>query len=243
MSIRSIRAAVAFLTIIPVAGKEGEAGSRLGRAYFPAVGAVVGVGAAVVLVLLSAFTSQLVGAAAAIAVIAALTGGLHLDGLADAADGLFGGRSREQRLEFMRDPRVGSFGVSALVLVLLLDVALLSSTTPVRAAAALVVAGGLSRWAMLWLVAVLPYARVQGLGTAAAGGYRVFDLVLATVITALVCLIDWRRAALGALFAAIVALSIAIVALRRLGGATGDIYGATVETCQLAVFLAFAIRL
>lgn len=242
MSIRSMRAAVAFLTIIPVAGKEGEAGSRLGRAYFPAVGALVGVGAAVVLVLFSAFTSPLVGAAAAIAVLAVLTGGLHLDGLADAADGLFGGRSREQRLEFMRDPRVGSFGASALVLVLLINAALLSSTSPVRAAVGLVVAGALSRCAMLWLLAIVPYARAQGLGTAAVGGHRVFDLVLGTVLTALVCLLDWRRAALGALLAAIVAVGIAVLAKKRLGGATGDVYGATVETCQLVVFLAFALR-
>src|SRR5487761_1543922 len=142
MSISSARSAVAFLTIIPVADPSGEAGERLGRAYFPAVGALLGFGAGIVLLVASAFITPLVGAAAALIVLALVTGGLHLDGLADTADGLFGGRDRERRLEIMRDPRVGSFGAIALVLVLLMDVATLASITPARALLSLVVAGG-----------------------------------------------------------------------------------------------------
>lgn len=243
MSIWSARSAIAFLTVIPVGDASGDAGERLGRAYFPAVGALLGFAAGIVLLVVSAFITPLVGAAAALAVLALVTGGLHLDGLADTADGLFGGRDREQRLEIMRDPRVGSFGAIALVLVLLMDVGALASITPARAFLSLVVAGALSRWAMLWLVALLPYARPQGLGIAAAGGHRVFDLVLGSVLAALACVLDWRNAVIGVLLVAIVATGVAAFAKKRIGGATGDVYGATVEICQLAVFVAFAVHL
>ena len=242
MSIRSARSAVAFLTIIPLAERSGDAGERLGRAYFPAVGALLGFGAGIVLLIVSAFVTPLLGAAAALAVLAVATGGLHLDGLADTADGLLGGRDRERRLEIMRDPRVGSFGAIALVLVLLMDVAALASITPARALLSLVVAGALSRWAMLWLVALLPYARPQGLGIAAAGGHRVFDLALGSVLAALACLLDWRSAVIAELLVAIVATGLAVFAKNRIGGATGDVYGAAVEICQLAVFVAFAVH-
>jgi adenosylcobinamide-GDP ribazoletransferase len=243
MSISSARSAVAFLTILPVANSSGAAGERLGRAYFPAVGAALGFGAGVALLLVSAFVAPLAGAVAALAVLAAVTGGLHLDGLADTADGLFGGRDRERRLEIMRDPRIGSFGAIALVLVLFLDVAMLASISPARALLCLVVAGALSRWAMLWLVAMLPYVRRQGLGLAAAGGHRVFDLALGSLLAALACLLDWRRALIAVLLVAVVAIGLAVFAKKRIGGATGDVYGAAVELCQLAVFVAFAVRL
>lgn len=243
MSIRSARSAVAFLTIIPVADPSGHAGERLGRAYFPAVGALLGLVAGLTMVVVSTFTTRLVGAAAALTVLAVVTGGLHLDGLADTADGLFGGADRERRLEIMRDPRIGSFGAVALVLVLLMDVATLASITPPRALLSLVVAGTLSRWAMLWLVALLPYARPQGLGTAAAGGHRVFDLVLGSLFAVLACLLDWRSAVIAVLLVAVMTIGVAIFAKNRIGGATGDVYGATVELCQLAVFVAFAVHL
>lgn len=243
MSIRSARSALAFLTIIPVADASGAAGERLGRMYFPAVGALLGFGAGLVLVAVSTHTSPLVGAAAALGVLAVVTGGLHLDGLADSADGLFGGRDRERRLEIMRDPRVGSFGVIAVVLVLAMGIAALSSITSARALPALVVAGALSRWAVLGLVALLPYARPQGLGVAAAGDHRGFDLVLGSLFAGLVCLLDWRRSVIAILLVTIVAVGVAAFAKSRIGGATGDIYGAAAEMCQLAAFIAFAVHL
>jgi len=136
LSIRSLRSAVAFLTVVPVAGEDGTPGERLGRAYFPAVGALLGLAAGVALVVVSAATSALVGAVAAVAVLAILTGGLHLDGLADAADGLLSPKAGVGRLEIMRDSRIGSFGAAALILVLVGDVAALAGLSPARAVAA-----------------------------------------------------------------------------------------------------------
>jgi adenosylcobinamide-GDP ribazoletransferase len=242
LSIRSLRSAVAFLTVIPVAAGEGKPGARLGRAYFPAVGALLGLLAGVVLALTAAITSQMLGAVAAVAVMAVLTGGLHLDGVADAADGLFGRGDRAQRLQTMRDPRVGSFGAIALIVVLLGDVAALSALTPASAIVALVIGGALSRWAMLWVIAFLPYVRETGLGVAAGGANRVFDLILGSALAVLVCLLDWRRALVALLLVGLTALIVSGVARRRIGGATGDIYGATTELCQLAALIAFAVH-
>ena len=242
MSINSLRSAVAFLTVIPVAAGEGKPGARLGRAYFPAVGAVLGLVAGSVFALFAAIATPMVGAVAAVAVLAALTGGLHLDGVADAADGLFGRGDRVQRLEAMRDPRVGSFGAIALIVVLLGDVAALSALAPAGAIVALVVAGALSRWAMLWVIASLSYVRESGLGVAAGGANRAFDLILGSALAALACMLDWRHAAVAVLLVAVSALVVGVVARRRIGGATGDIYGATCEISQLAALIAFAVH-
>jgi adenosylcobinamide-GDP ribazoletransferase len=242
LSIRSLRSAVAFLTVIPVAAGEGKPGARLGRAYFPAVGALLGLLAGVVLALTAAITSQMLGAVAAVAVMAVLTGGLHLDGVADAADGLFGRGDRAQRLQTMRDPRVGSFGAIALIVVLLGDVAALSALTPASAIVALVIGGALSRWAMLWVIAFLPYVRETGLGVAAGGANRAFDLILGSALAVLVCLLDWRRALVALLLVGLTAVIVSGVARRRIGGATGDIYGATTELCQVAALIAFAVH-
>lgn len=242
MSISSLRSAVAFLTVIPIAAEEGKPGERLGRAYFPAVGALVGVLAGVAFALTAALTTPLLGAVAAIATLAALTGGLHLDGVADAADGLFGRGDLPRRLEMMRDPRVGSFGVTALGVVLLGDLAALAGMSPSRAIVALVISGALSRLAMLFVVAFVPYVRDAGLGVAAAGANRTFDVVLGSALAAIACLLDWRRALVAILIVAVAGLLLSVLARRRIGGATGDIYGAVAEACQLAALLTFAVR-
>jgi adenosylcobinamide-GDP ribazoletransferase len=240
VSIRSLRSAVAFLTVIPAADATGSPGERLGRAYFPVVGALVGLLAGVALIVVTAVAGPWVGAVGAVAVLALLTGGLHLDGLADAADGLFGVGSLERRLEVMRDPRVGSFGAVALVIVLFGDVAALASMTPARALVALVVAGALSRLAILVVVVAAPYRRESGLGTAAQGGHKVFDLLLGAALTAAACLLDPRRAAVAALVVALAGTVVVAIARRRIGGVTGDIYGAVTEIGQLAALVAFA---
>ncbi|HEY3195112.1 MAG TPA: adenosylcobinamide-GDP ribazoletransferase [Candidatus Dormibacteraeota bacterium] len=242
MSIRSVRSAMAFLTVIPVASAKGEPGERLGRAYFPLIGALVGLVAGGAFVAVQAIATPLVAAVAATATLALLTGGLHLDGLADAADGLLGGGDVARRLEVMRDPRVGSFGATAIVLVLVGDVAALSALSPAVAVVALVVAGALSRWAMLAMVTLMPYVRDSGLGTAAWGSHRKFDLVLGTALAAIACLLDWRRALVAALLVSLAALVVAALARRRIGGATGDVYGATAEICQLAALTAFVFH-
>ena len=240
MSLRSFRSAVAFLTVVPVASDAGQPGDRLGRAYFPAIGALLGLVAGVCFALVAALTAPLIAAVAATAVLAVMTGALHLDGVADAADGLFGGKDVAQRLALMRDPRVGSFGLVAVILVLVGDVAALASMSPPQALVALVIAGAISRWALLLMIATLPYIREAGLGVAAAGPHRSFDVVLGSAIAAIVGLLAWQSAIAAALVAVVIVLAIRAIARSRIGGATGDVYGATAELTQLGALIVFA---
>ena len=243
MSIRSLRAAVSFLTVLPVANADGSPGERLGRAYFPAIGALIGFVAGLAYVLMSALSSQLVGAAVAVALLAVMTGALHLDGLADSVDGLMSHGDVTRRLEVMRDPRLGSYGVTAVVVVLLLDFAAIASMSPLRAIAGLVIAGALSRLATVAIIAFVPYVRAAGLGVAAWDSRRRgLDIAVGGACTALVCLLDWRRALVALPVVALVAVSLAVVARRRIGGATGDVCGAAAEVCQLATLFVFAVR-
>jgi len=242
-TIRSLRAAVSFLTVLPVANVDGSPGERLGRAYFPAIGAFIGLAAGAVFAALSSVTTPLLAAAGGVAVLSVLTGAMHLDGLADSADGLLGGGDVTRRLEKMRDPRLGSFGVTAIVVVLLLEVAAISAMSPARGLAALVVAGALSRLATLSVVTFVPYVRPSGLGVAASEArHRGTDFAFGAATAAIVCAIDWRRAAIALPLVGLTALGISTLARRRVGGATGDVCGATAELCQLATLLVFAIR-
>lgn len=234
---------MSFLTVLPVANADGSPGERLGRAYFPAIGAVIGLVATLAYTLAAAATTTLLGAAAAVAVLAVLTGAIHLDGLADSADGLLGRGDATRRLEVMRDPRLGSYGVTAIAVFLLLEVAAISSMSPARAFAGLVIGGTLSRLATLAVISFVPYVRASGLGVAAWDArHRRLDLVVGSVTAAVVCLLDWRRALVAIPLVALVAVSLVALARRRIGGATGDICGATAELGQLAVLLVFAVR-
>jgi adenosylcobinamide-GDP ribazoletransferase len=234
---------MAFLTVIPVATSEDPSGERLGRGYFPAIGGLLGLAAGICFALVAAATTPLLAAVAAISVLAVLTGALHLDGVADAADGLFGAGDVARRLEIMRDPWVGSFGLVAVVLVLVGDVAALASMSPPHAIVALVIAGAISRWALLIMIATLPYVRQAGLGIASGGQHRPFDLVVGSAIAAILCLLDWRRALAGALVAALIVVAVQATARRRIGGATGDVYGATAELTQLGTLIVFVAHL
>jgi adenosylcobinamide-GDP ribazoletransferase len=243
VSIRSLRAAVSFLTVLPVANADGSPGERLGRAYFPAIGALIGFAAGVAFVIAASVTTPLLGAAVAVAVLAVMTGALHLDGLADSIDGLMTRGDAARRLEVMRDPRLGSYGVTAITVLLLLEVAAIASMSPLRALAGLVIAGALSRLATLAIITFVPYVRPAGLGVAAWDSRRRgLDLAVGAASAAVVCLLDWRRALVALPLVALVAVSLAAVARRRVGGATGDVCGATAELCQLAVLLVFAVR-
>ena len=242
MIIRSVRSALEFLTVVPVGRSTQPTPPGLGRAWFPAVGALVGLAGGLVFMLLGALVTPLFAAVAAVATCALITGGLHLDGLADAADGLLGGGTPERRLEIMRDPRVGSFGVIAVVLVLVADVALLGAMSPARALAGLVIAGALSRLAMVGVIAAVPYVRPDGLGTLVRGGHRARDLVIGAVLVAVACLLDYRRAVAAAVLVALATILLIGLARRRIGGATGDVYGACAELGQTAALIAFAVR-
>jgi adenosylcobinamide-GDP ribazoletransferase len=232
-----------YLTVLPL--PRSRAPGDLGRAaaWFPAVGLVLGACLAIASLAADRIVPPVVGAMLLVALWAALTGGLHLDGLADTFDGLGGGWSRERALSIMRDARSGPYGVTAIVLVLGLKAAAVASLPEGLAWKTLVLAPVVGRTGPLLLVRLCPPARAEGAGHALATGARWPALVaggLVAIVAAAALLQGWGIAALG--MAALLAWGWAARLRRRLGGFTGDTLGALVEVTE-ALVLTLAVSL
>lgn len=229
----------ALLTRLPMPEHRGT-GAASAWAW-PLVGAALGaLGAALAGgALWLGFTPGVV-AAMVLALGAILTGGLHEDGLSDTADGLFGGWTRERRLEIMKDSRVGSYGVLALLLVTLARWSALVTLLSAGETWVLVAVGALSRAPMAALMAGLPNAR--GTGLSHATGRPPLDRVLAGAgIAALVALVFAGLAALPMIaLVVLVVLWLARLALRRIGGQTGDVLGAAQQLAEVACLAVLA---
>jgi len=197
---------------------------------FPLVGAAVGaLGAAVYAVSAVAGSPPIVSAIWSLAAIILLTGALHEDGLADTVDGFGGGRTRERKLEIMRDSRIGSFGAIALVLSLTARaMAIGALIQPVRVLIALTTAGALARAAIIVLLLTLAPARTDGLAAGLSGSLRARSVVGLGMACLLALLLLPCGAALRALAGAVVAaLFVTWLARRQIGGYTGDVLGAS----------------
>ncbi len=232
-------AALRFLTALPLPDRELESG-QLGRAtaWFPLVGLLIGAVLALADVAFIALLPVGVASALTLGLLILLTGGLHLDGLMDTCDGLFGRSERERRLEIMRDSRVGGFGVLAGTMFLLLQWnALAGLVAPLRLPALLLMVVA-ARACMVVAIHAFPYARPQGIGKAfkeATGAIQAAVALLSAVVLAALSL---QLAGLG-LFALTLLVTAAAGSFmrRRLGGLTGDCYGAINEVSQLTVLL------
>lgn len=219
------RLALMFLTRLPVGRLEDPAPSLSdARWAYPLVGLVTGLTAwAVQHGALALGVPPLISACAALGALALVTGGLHHDGLADFADGIGGGRDRAHCLEIMRDSRIGSYGVLALIFAILLAAAALATPQGLPLTAFLM-AGVASRLAMVAVLDLLPPARTDGLGHQASHkGITAWIPGIAAVLA--LVLIDLRLAIALPLMAAIAAL-VAWRAHRRIQGQTGDVLGA-----------------
>lgn len=166
------------------------------------------------------------------------TGALHEDGLADTADGLWGGHTRERRLEIMKDSRIGSYGVLALVLVTGLRWAALAALASGGLWAAVIAAGAISRAPMVALSRRLPQARPGGLSAATGQpprGAEALAALIALAASVLLC----GLAALPALLVALALIAwLARLATARIGGQTGDILGASQQLAETGFLLA-----
>lgn len=242
-----LRVALAFLTRIPLPIDHARAAENFPRSVwaYPVLGALVGgVGGLLLLGGAGLGLHPLACAVLAMAGQAILTGALHEDGLSDTADGL-GGATRERRLDIMRDSRVGTYGVLALIFSVGLRMGgLMSLLGPGIAAATLVASGILSRAVMPVAMAVLPMARAEGLGATAgrpppAAVYAAAGIGLAGAL--IILAMAYGAAAPVIVFAGIAgAASVAILAVARFGGYTGDILGALQQAAEIAVILAAA---
>ncbi len=234
--------ALGFLTRLPVPGSAPLAPGALGRAaiWFPLVGVLVGAALGGTRLLAELALSPEAATVLAIAVAVALTGGLHEDGLGDTADGLGAHVGRERRLEIMRDSRLGTFGVLAVVLSVLLAWALLSGLDGMECLRAGIAAHALARWAMLAAAAAFPPARPDGAGSLLRVGP--LPLAVATVIAVGAALAAAAPGpglvALGA--ACLAAGALGVWATRAVGGVTGDVLGAVGKAAELAALVALA---
>jgi len=174
-----------------------------------------------------------------LAIWVVISGALHLDGLLDAFDGILGGFTPEKRLEIMHDERVGAFGLSAGVILLLMKFSSLSAFP--QFAPALILIPTLSRWGMALAVFAFPYARAEGLGSAVKAHITWKQVALSSVIalvTAWICATWLGLIAMGITF--FMVWGIAAFVLRRIPGLTGDIYGAINEIAEMILLVMFA---
>lgn len=235
-----LRDALALLTRIPVARDEPDGRSSAGVIpWFPVVGAAIGLAVAGTYAAATLVLPPLVSAAMAVATGVVLTGGFHEDGLADTTDAVGGSFDRREALRILRDPRLGTYGVVAVVLSVVIRVAALASLSTTAAAALLPVAHALSRAAAAGVLAAVRPGAEDGLGARYGRTTTRMDLVPAigiALILAAVALGPWTAVvvavAAGAAFVA------GWIPIRRLGGITGDVLGAVQQAVEAAVLVA-----
>jgi adenosylcobinamide-GDP ribazoletransferase len=236
--------AVSLLTVIPVRLKTSPEPGDSGRAaiWFPWIGLLIGSCVAFVKLGLGAVLPPLVGASVCVAAWAILTGGLHLDGLADCCDGLLHPSNPQRRLEIMRDPHLGSFGVTGLIMILLIKTTALATLPSTPAGLlSILLAAVLGRWLVL-LAGLQPLARPGGMGADMALGLNrrtvLVSAILPTALATMIGLAGWLAAGL----AICAGLGLFALARARIGGVTGDVFGATVELVEAVLLLAACLR-
>ena len=236
--------AIQFLTRLPVPASAGFTPARLTAAtrYYPLIGVLVGGFAAGVYALAALLWPPIVAVLLAIAATLLLTGAFHEDGLADMADGIGGGLTRERALDIMKDSRIGTYGAAALLLALALKAAALSAMPAATAMLALVGAHVLSRFSAVCVIATSTYARDHGTGKPVAEGVSGTSLAIAST-TALACLLAlaWGLGLVPALLG-LAGLALGHFGMRRvferkLGGYTGDCLGAVQQASELGLYL------
>lgn len=238
---KRLRGAVQFLTIVPLGEPTSlnETDLRASVAFYPTVGLCIGALAAIVAWGTSQILTPAVSAILVVFTLTAVSGGLHIDGLADTADGFFSCRSRDRMLEIMKDSRIGTMGVLAIIFIILLKVTALAALAPSlrwRTALLMPVAG---RVALVTMLGMLDYARSEG-----GLGKSFFARQPATVYAAALAILVLTALLLGPVAAVATLTATALVIMfhtlqckRKIGGGTGDTLGAGCELVETIVAL------
>jgi len=233
--------ALAFLTRIPVRNASGTP-EAIGHSasVFPVIGALVGATEVLVLWACRRVMPPTLTAILIVLTGILLTGALHVDGLADMADGFGGGRTRDDVLRIMRDHQIGTYGAIALLLIVLLQISAIASLVERNVAAPfLVVAPAASRWAMVLLGRRLPYARPDaGLGRALTDHVRDRDVWTATALVVIIATVLARGSGVVSVAVTLAMTAcVGFVCWRRIQGITGDALGANAVLCETVVLL------
>jgi adenosylcobinamide-GDP ribazoletransferase len=252
--VKSFVLMIQFMTRYPIPVRIEFTAERFvqGMKWMPLVGLLAALPAALVFALADAFLGREIGAIAAVILLITVTGGLHLDGIGDTADGLFCYRTRERMLEIMRDSSLGANGVIAIVLTVLLKYILLHNIPATGAVLAVLATPVLGRMALTWHSAVARYAReergigeyVNRTGPAQAAAATLISCGIVTGILLLggvqPALALWLVPLLH-LPPILLAVLFAVYLKKRLGGITGDTIGASIELAELLSFFVFLL--
>lgn len=231
--------AFTLLTIVPLPFGSGNDSppSRFAPLFFPVVGFIIGAFTALVYALLNNPVSDDLAAAIALTATVLLTGGLHIDGLADFFDGLFGGRDKDSRLRIMKQSDIGAFGVIAVLMVVLIQWNGISQVYPTHAWLVFPIVGAISRTAPLIVMLLTSYVSSSGLGSSYSNLPKPAILIVVLLAIASTFAYDGRFP-IWAMSACVVAAgAVALVAKRRIGGANGDVYGASIEISYAAALV------
>jgi adenosylcobinamide-GDP ribazoletransferase len=238
---RTLRIAFGLMTTLPFRLPDDWSAGDSGRAsvWYPLVGLVIGALTWLTWKGSMLFFPPLVAGILTLLAWVALTGGLHLDGLADCCDGLLASASMERRLEIMKDPHLGAFGVIGLILVLMLKGATLAILTPATSFGILL-AASLARWCIL-PAGLLPLARPGGMGADFSSGLQRSFIYVGAVLPMGLALVLGTRGILSLLAGLAAAALVLWLAKSRIGGVTGDVFGMVVEVVETFVLLVFVV--
>jgi adenosylcobinamide-GDP ribazoletransferase len=239
---RTLRIAFGLLTTFPIKLPEDWSVGDSGRAavWYSFIGLIIGgitwlAWKVAMLVLPTSVAGVIV-----LIVWIVLTGGLHLDGLADCCDGLLASATPERRLEIMKDPRLGAFGVIGLTLILLLKAVMLGTLTS-STSLGIVLAASLSRWLIL-PVALFPLARTGGMGVDFSSGLRRSSVYISGLLPFGLAIALGVRGIFSLVAGFITIGLILLFTKKRIGGVTGDVFGLVVEVVEAIVLLVFSIK-
>jgi adenosylcobinamide-GDP ribazoletransferase len=232
--------AARYLTILPIPGvRHSHEGPGAAAGWFPVIGLLIGTLLAGVDRVATALFAPLLAALVTVTMWKLVTGGLHLDGLADCLDGL-AGRDPVQRLAIMHDSRIGAFGATGLVLFLLLEIAAVTGIDPRARTGALVLAPVVGRSLTPIVGRVFPPIGA-GHGASFRADLRGWMPIVAGVLALAVAGVSMGGAGLLALgLGAAIGIAFAALMTRRLGGVNGDVHGAVIELSEVVVLLTAA---
>ena len=232
-----------FLTRFKIVRQEVWPDDQFGAsvAYFPLVGLVIGIFLALLYWLTAGWFDSFLMAVLLVLAEMTITGGLHADGFMDTCDGYFSGRSRERMLEIMKDSRVGAEGIVGFVFLVLIKIGLyMNISGPLWPL--LIIMPMISRWLMSWTIVRFPYARPQGMGKAFADNAPAYTLQVATACLLLAIGVGGFKSILPIIFAFGWMQWVNVHFVRKLGGVTGDTYGAVTETSEIVILLIWLLQ-
>ncbi len=237
---KSFLLAIQFLTVIPLKIKQLN-GQNLAKAsaYFPLAGLLIGLILSALSLLLSYLDIPALSASIILVVVlTAITAGIHLDGLADSADAFLSGKPKDQMLNIMRDPHIGTMGVLSIVCAILLKIGLLDAVNAAEKTKALILMCAISRWTAVLVMFSFPYARQEGKAAVFIRGLTPKVFITALVSIAVFSIIIWQIKGLLILgIASACAHLLNRLINDRIGGITGDTLGATIELTEIIILL------